>query len=156
MQKRFNAAAVYVDPKYCSLPTLPNKTWNFWTRSRCVNSINHLMISLPFCFKCQTILLEKNSNRAIILVIKISSVFISLKTSLMQTLDSQQCCWEETGSWMRLLRWGFLARVGLWFPFPFVVCFLDVFLAILWLLMDVAGQLAVSVPGCGAAPPALS
>lgn len=26
MQKRFNVSAVYVDLKYCSLPTLPNKT----------------------------------------------------------------------------------------------------------------------------------
>lgn len=56
------------------------------------------MISLPFCFQCQTVLLGKNSNRALISIINISSVFISLKTSLMQTPDSQQCCSEEIGS----------------------------------------------------------
>lgn len=74
-------------------------TWNFWTCSRCVK-IYHLMISLPFCLQSQTILLGKNSNRAIIVVRSTSSDSFSLQTSLMQTLDCQQCCSEEIGSRM--------------------------------------------------------
>lgn len=133
-------------------PPSLTKTWNFWTCSRCVNRIYHLMISLLFCFQCQTILLGKNCN----------SYHLSYKHNFsfhQSDADTALPAMLFRRNWQPnvcLLCWGFLARVGLWFPSPFVLCFLDVFLAILWLLVDVAGQLAVWVPGCGAAPPALS
>lgn len=92
MQKRFNASAVYVDLKCRSLPTLHNNNLKLLNMQ-----IYHLMISLPFCLQHQTILSGKNS---IILVISTSSVSLSLQTSLMQTLDCQQCCSEEIGSQM--------------------------------------------------------
>lgn len=102
------------------------------------------MISLPFSFQCQTILLGKNSNRPIVSMIHIGSVLISRRTRLTQTPGFQQRCSEEMGSWMHVP-----ARAALRFCFPFVLPFLGVFLAILWQLMDVAGQLGVLVPGSG-------
>lgn len=147
VQKMFNASAMYTDLKHHSPPTLPNKTlkllqhavgvivafiilWSLSLFSVLNHSIRekfkqsyHLHYKHHFSF-------HQSENQA------------DADTQLLATLFKRD---QQLNALLSC--WGFLAQVGLQFCFLFVLPFLDAFLAILWLLIDVAGQLGVLVPG---------